>query len=132
MRSILSWFRRKKPSVLAFTNEPTVSADTLSQDQLHTFLKNKLREGGQTDHTSLQAAARLFFQVDLPTRLWRLRYSNHSLMYFAIAQVHSVFEGDQLSNIQLTLVDEALGTSLKLVIDIRDVPELLVPVFVPL
>lgn len=136
MFSILSLFRRKKnpnttPNVLSVSSTDTTAKTDIAEEVFHNFLRGKMKDAGKVDHASLQAAARVFFHVDLPTRLWRLRYANTSLLYFGIANIHSVFDGDVLSNIRLTLVDESLGTSLKLVIDIRDVPELLVPVFAP-
>lgn len=136
MFSPLAWFRSKRtvpPTPVTSTQHPAlpVADDQITEAHFHAFLKASLRANSQIDHVSLQAAARIFFQVDLPTQLWRLRYTDNSLMYFRIVHVYSGFEGNELMVMRLTLADEALGTSLKLVIDITDVAELLLPVFAP-
>ena len=135
---MFQWLRRRKVSKIALptSSSPVATSSSATDLQInakkfHDCLLEKMRAGktGSVDHETLQAAALLFFNVDLPTCYWKLRYSEESLLYFKINQVFSVFgEDGELQDIRLTLSDDALGTSLCLAIGIRDVGEMLLPV----
>lgn len=135
MFRFLSWFRRdRKPqSVQGQDTQPSQSIDTMTPSQFRTLVVETLysNRNRQIEHEWVEAAARMIFNVDLPKALWKFREgSKADLKLFTINAVHPKFGQGQLLDLELSLAEISLNTSLTLTLSIRDLPELMVP-FIP-
>ena len=89
----------------------------------HTYKKVPL------SHTDLQACARFLFDVkDMPSTLWRLRYSPDSLLYFKLSHLQPVFNKKNPTQLYLVFIDDSMGSSMHLQIEIRELWEMMEPV----
>lgn len=124
-KSLKSWFQKKPQDVQHVTTDNT-RIPVSDIEHTRQELRKKLRDKSPISHQELQLAAKLFYQVDLPTSMWRLRRTQESLLYFRICAVIPN-KGDDKSLV-LRMCDDSLNTSLNLLIDVRDIPELMEPV----
>lgn len=80
-------------------------------------------------HSDVALVARMFFGVaDFPDAAWRIRYSKSSLMYFRVKAISPKFVKGQLQDLELCMVDDSLGSNLRLIVSIRELWEMMEPV----
>lgn len=79
-------------------------------------------------HKTAQAAMYLFFKVDFPDTLWRIRYAKESLLYFKVVCLQPVFKKDKLIRLCVLMRDDSLGTELMLQVPAEDLWDVMEPV----
>lgn len=80
-------------------------------------------------HADLQACARFLFDVkDMPSTLWRLRYSPDSLLYFKLSHLQPVFHKKTVTRLYLAFIDDSMGSALQVQVEIRELWDMMEPV----
>ena len=120
-----SFFARPAPKVISTTLQ---GVPPITEVQFKDYLKHKTYGTNNISHEDLQAIAHIFFNVDFPTANWKLKYAESSSMYFTLSSVHFHHNQGELTSATLTFTEQMLGTSAKIVVDITELSEVLLPI----
>lgn len=97
--------------------------ESLTSELREHFYNNKT-----ITHKTAQAAMHLFFKVDFPDTLWRIRYAKESLLYFKVVCLQPVFQKNKLIRLCVLMRDDSLGTELTLQVPAEELWDVMEPV----
>ena len=119
------FFSRPAPKAVSTTLE---GVPPITETQFKDYLKRKTFGNNDISHEDLQAIARVFFNVGFPTANWKLKYAEFSSMYFTLSSVHFHHSQGELTDAILIFTEQMLGTSMKIVVSITELSEVLLPI----
>jgi hypothetical protein len=64
----------------------------------------------------------------MPSTLWRLRYNPDSLLYFKLSHLQPVFHKKTPTQLYLVFIDDSMGSTMHLQIEIRELWDMMEPV----
>lgn len=128
---IKRWLGAKPATKQHYTGEAVSFTDQakIIKKRLLKQLRQLVYSDKTMTHSDVALVARMFFGVaDFPDAAWRIRYGKGSLMYFRVKAINPKFIKGQLHDLELCMVDDSLGSNLRLVISIRELWEMMEPV----
>lgn len=117
---LLAFFRKKKVKEIGFTTD---TADIGFNSKEEVF--KRIRKQKTIQHDDLNVLSDLYFNVTFKNTFYRFRNSENYGQYFQIKDFFLVTDLSNTDLIDITLVlhDEAFGTSLKLMISVKEINE---------
>ena len=128
LRRLVLLVKRDKPVAVQPTGITTM--DATEKVATHEDLVNSLLKNDQIQHEDVRNLSKTFFNVDLPSNLFRFKGGGPYGIVMQINDVHMVTNDDKkLDNILLHMHDTGMGTSLRVTVSVKDLNELFVPMF---
>lgn len=120
IKRLLAFIRKKKVKQIGFSTE-TADVGFTSKEEIF----KRIRKQKTIEHDDLNVLSDLYFNVTFKNTYYRFRNSDNYGQYFQIKDFLLVTDisNSDLIDITLVLHDEAFGTSLKLMISVKDINE---------